>query len=265
MEVWINFESERAPHSRQRIRNRCNQKSHRPPGKQQPDAASQHSKHCGFGQQLPYQSPAAGPERRTHSDLLLACHGPRQLQTSNIGAGNQQHQGHRAHNQSHDCHLLGGWSKSEWRTWSQRDGNGLALLGADRISAPQLVGQHRHFGLRFFHRSARFQTPNQATAVVLTVADYVSSRFQQWKSADRKPDTGHVLVRSREILWRKPDYCERLAVELDRLAQNFPIGTEPALPKIVAEHHDWGSRARLFRSKSATHSGINPEHREVVL
>src|SRR5207249_6861902 len=105
----------------------------------------------------------------------------------------------------------------------------------------------------------------QAAAVVLTIADYVSSRLQQGKNADRKPDAGHVLVRSHEIFWRKPDYREWFAVQLDRLAQNFTIGTEPALPKVVAEHHDWGSRARLFRSKSATPSGINSEHREVVL
>src|SRR5207244_4756413 len=127
------------------------------------------------------------------------------------------------------------------------------------------VCQHRHFSLRFFPRNARLQAANQFTAVVLTIADYVSSQFQQGKSAYRKPDVGHVLVRSHEIFGRKPDYREWLAVELDRLAQNFSIGTETALPKVVAEHHDWGSRARLFRSKSATHGGINSEHREVVL
>src|SRR2546429_3655948 len=82
---------------------------------------------------------------------------------------------------------------------------------------------------------------------------------------ERACPTQQVLVRSHEIFRRKPDYREWLAVELDRLAQNFPIGTEPALPKVVAEHHNWGSRTRLFRSKSATHSGINSEHREVVL
>ena len=119
--------------------------------------------------------------------------------------------------------------------------------------------------MRFFPRNSGLQAANQFTAVVLTIADYVSSQFQQGKSAYRKPNAGHVLVRPDEIFGRKPDDREWLAVELDRLSQNFTIGIETALPKIVAEHHDRVSRARLLRNKGATHSGVNSEHREVIL
>ena len=78
-EIRVNLEGERAPHSGKRIRDRCNQQAHRPPGKQQTDAARQHGKQRGLGQQLPDQSSTTCTKRQPHAYFLLPRRRPCQL------------------------------------------------------------------------------------------------------------------------------------------------------------------------------------------
>ena len=63
--------------------------------------AAEQREHQVLGQHLTHQPAAAGAERRTHGQLLLAMAAAREQQVGDVGARDQQHQRHGAEQDHH--------------------------------------------------------------------------------------------------------------------------------------------------------------------
>src|SRR5437763_2187573 len=206
-----------------------------PAGQQHARGPSDERHHHALGQELPRQPHAIGAERPAHGDLLPALGGARHVQPRRVGAGDQQHQPHRAeqHQQGradvlHTFHL----QRIDAEHHAGRDGDvgvgaaapgsrartGRAHVDSDApLAAPRLIPlggadaprHHTNVGARLRERGARRQACHGLESVEVAVEREL--RIGAQRLAQRHPQLG-TLVGEREAAGHDAHNREAVAV-----------------------------------------------------
>ena len=112
--------------------------------------------HHALGEELADQAAASGADRRAHDDLAAARRGARQQQIGDVGAGDEQHEAHRA--EQHEQRLP---RRADDGLMERRDAHALVAVAA-RVLGGQPGGDAGH--LRLGSRPAMRRSPRRPTA-----------------------------------------------------------------------------------------------------
>ena len=190
-----------------------------------PIAAASQPEHDGFEHELPCEIPARGAERRSQRELAPARQAGSQQQIRDIGAGDQQHEDDRAHEQSERLHDIAH--------------DGLKVrLDVDAVVVAELRGQRPaerdHLALRLCHRDARLQprVGRQKMIAAIRRIERALHRHEQ------------IAAAMLELARQHANHLIGLVVDRHLPAEHARIGRE-STPPIGIRQHDNLRTSRL--------------------
>jgi hypothetical protein len=191
-----------------------------------------------------------GAERGAHRDLARARGRAHQQQVGDVGAGDQQHEPDRAHeDQQRRLHVADDLVAHRRQLDRQPRAVGLGVL---RLQPPVHGRQH---AARAVQRHPRLEPSDHRQELGATAEGRVGALRHQQVGGARQHQPGR----------RDADHRARDAVERDRPADDRRVATEAPLPEGVAEHDDARHAAALLvgREAAAEHRR-RAEHAQVV-
>ena len=220
-------------------------------GKSQSDDAAEHRQADAFEQHLARNAARPCPERGTNRQLLLPRLGSDQQQVRDVGAGDEQHQGDRAH--QHPQHLLDVTDEIVLeRHDMRRDPRLFEHLDVPARERRELRqrdrDQPRHLRVRLRDGRPRLQPCDGREA---EVAEEHLAAIEAIGHDQRDP-----AIEEAERLRQHADDLARLAVDHQRFADDGVVGSELRSPVGRGQHDRFGSRRRVVGLREQP-----PEHR----
>ena len=163
-------------------------------GDEQSGGATRESQQDAFGEQLADQALPSGAQGGTDRDLFLAGGGARKQQVRNVGAGDQQDQGHRAEqHQNGALHVPD--DLFQQRHDADREGPVALVLLADA------AGDHRDIGLGLLHGDARLEAGHHVIVLVAAAVHGIGAPRQGKKNVHlaEASDGRHHFVIEQEL------------------------------------------------------------------
>jgi hypothetical protein len=226
-----------------------------PPGEQQPEAAAEHGEQQALDHEQAHEARSAGAEGHAHGDLAPARHAPDQQQVGEIGAGDEEHEAHRTH-------------EDEQGRPHRTDHLRLERQQPRAVLGDPVAAQARRERIRLTRRRRQVDPRGQP-------ADGVDE-VQPARGTGFIDEQGHDDVASRSVLEvpgqdgvepgrQHADDGERGAAERHGAAQDFGIGGEVRAPQAVADQGDrGGAMALVLGSEAASEHGLHTEHGQEV-
>jgi len=204
------------------------------------------------------QTRSAGSQlgRNPHESSSAAPGGARQHHVADIGAGDQEDEGHRAEQyQDRALHIADHLLLQR----HDADREGLVAL----VSLADAGGDEIDIGLCLPRRDAGLEVRHDVVILVAAILLSVggkSERKQEFRLIDAG-DRGHDFVIEQEFGPQYADHGELVAVEIDGAADHLRIGAKQAPPKFVGEQGD-GLAAGLIvlGHEQASEEGAGAEH-----
>jgi hypothetical protein len=206
------------------------QQPRQPDRNQQTRAATERRQHGALGQQLPHDAPPAGADREPDGNLPASCRRPRQQQIGDIGAGDQQHQADRSHQQLQRQREIGDAIALPAASVEEEQTGG---IGPSR----KRPGGFRQRRLRLLAADLRFQPSEHTQPAGIAIVQFaVASRLRLRLHHHRHVDIVDGAAESAgELRRRDPDDGVRLSIQADGLAEGGGIAAESPAPQSVTD------------------------------
>ena len=231
------------------------QGAHAEVGQEQPHHAAGQRDDDALGEELPEQALPRGAERGAHRDLLRPRRGAGQQQVGHVGAGDEEHEPHRAEKDEQGGPDIAGGLEAQAgdvETPVRR-----VLVGVIPL---ELLGEGPHLALGLRHRHPGLHPRREVEILVgaAVVGHLIGPEH------DRRPDLRVPVEEVAEPARHDPDHLEALAVERQTSADDLRIRPEDPLPGVVAEHRDVLAPHRvLARLERAAQHGRHLQRGEV--
>ena len=186
------------------------------------EAAAHHAEHEALHQELTQQRAPAGSQRSPDDQLSAATRSPDQLEMGEVGAGDEQHEAHRAEQRQHCRADRGHHRLPQGRCIQPEAPGGREPLPDALPEPPQLLA-------RLLQRHPAPQAADGAQEVVVVGVHVVAGL-----EGHRQEELG-LPAQPREPGGEHTDDQVRLAVEAERAPEHPEIASEPGAPEGVGE------------------------------
>ena len=211
---------------------------------EQPDRSAEDAEQHALHQQLPHQPLPARAERGSDRHFLLARRRPREKQVGDVGARDQEDEGHRPEQHEH-----GASDVADDLLEERHDADRERLVAF--VFLPDTRGNHLDVRLRLGHRHARLEARHQVVVLVAAPRHGVGAERERQIDvhADGAADGLHDFTVQHELGTEYTDDRELVlrlaragdnAVERDALSHDAGIGVERPPPEAVAQDDDRG-------------------------
>ena len=185
-----------------------------------------------LGEQLAEKPRPGRANRRAHGDLARSHGAAREQQVREVGAGDQQHEGHGAEQDQHRTPDLPDQHFAQRRQADRHP-------SVQRLLADDVLRHSIEVGGRGCRRRARLE-PAEHVEEIVAVRVHVVAGLERHRHEHLQ-----VAAEERERRREHADDGVRLGVQRDAGAHDVGIRAETALPQAVREHHH-AMRAPLF-------------------
>jgi hypothetical protein len=195
-----------------------------------------HSESNRLCHELTNDPPAPRAQGGADGHLAFAAGGAHEQQVGDVGAGDEQQEGHRSeHREQRRTDVAGE------RTLELLCGPAKVCIRLREILS-QPFADRCHVAPRHFGRHARLEPgdgPDEVRAPILRVGH---PRLE----LERHPEVGPGRIGKRR--WRNPDDGILVSIERHRPADDVRIGGELRAPELVRQHHDMLRAVRILAS-----------------
>ena len=189
-----------------------------------PQDAADRREQQALGQQHPHQPPAMCAERETQRDLTRSQRRPRHQHVREVGASDQQHRDHGAHQHAQGQLQL----RPDDAVDVAIDGRAPAFLDVG-VAGGDAFGDRAHLGLRLLEGDARLQPRHGAEVVIVP--------RRVGRERERRPEVGGPPIEF-AVARKHADDGVGTAIQQDVAADDARIGAEQVQPQSVAQNSD---------------------------